>query len=205
MRLSWKVTGVSLYIFQQEVIWHRFVKCHKKHKSTKNSFNSIFKKCQSSGQYGGDFWMTSQPCHGSLASQMTLWKKCTFEKAKETFLQINQNYNFIVNASNLATFIWSNTDLESESYHIGLVSVQLFVAVWTGNGYSNRGENKRVGGRTGTQKDGSKYKRKWGLGFSRQTLSANCSWLVPSRYLFIPARLNLLPNLQSSLTPKTHK
>ena len=62
-----------------------FVKRRKKHKSTKNLFNSIFKKCQSSGQYGSD------------------------------------------------------------------------------------------------------------LGFSRQTLSANYSRLVPSRYLFIPARINLTP------------
>ena len=132
-------------------------------------------------------------------SGMYLWN------SKGNFSPSSSRLEFIVNTSNLATFNWSNTNLESGSYHIGLVSVQLFVAVWTGDGYSNRGENKRVGGRTGTQKDGSKYKRKWGLGFSRQTLSANCSRLVASRYLFIPARLNLLPNLQSSLTPKTRK
>ena len=35
--------------------------------------------------------------------------------------------------------------------------------------------------------------------------TANYSRLVPIRYLFIPARLNLLSNLQSSLIPKTHK
>ena len=49
--LNW----VSLYIFKQKIIGHRFVKLHKKHKSTKNVLNSIFKKCQSSDRYGSDF------------------------------------------------------------------------------------------------------------------------------------------------------
>ena len=78
------------------------------------------------------------------------------------------------------------------------LSVQLFVAVCMGNGYSNRGVNKRVEGRTETQKNGSKYEAEVRIG----NYFANPSRpTTPDSY---PVAI-YLSNLQSSFIPKTHK